>query len=164
MISLAACSARVAAPWSSFAVAVRQALLENAEQASALAEMGAQLAAERERSACLTARALKHSACLTAGVGCLRRAPRASPGAPAPAPLPAASWANPAACCARRTPAASWAGHARRRPCGAQARAHTAEAEADQQLAGARGERDACLEAVRRADALLARLAGDSPL
>jgi len=39
------------------AVVLWQALLENAEQASALVEVGAQLAAERERSACLTARA-----------------------------------------------------------------------------------------------------------
>ncbi len=121
--------------------------------------MGAQLAAERERSACLTARAPQRFAYLTARAGCLP-ARAACLTERAPAGVLAGSKLGRARC----TPAASRADRARRHPAGAQARAHAAEAEADQQLAGARGERDACLEAVRRADALLARLAGDSPL
>ena len=44
----------------------------------------------------------------------------------------------------------------------AQGHAHAAEASAEQQLAGARDKRDACLEAARRADALLARLMSDN--
>lgn len=48
--------------------------------------------------------------------------------------------------------------------CLAQEQARTASAEADQQLAGAWGERDVCLEAAQRADALLVRFAGDDTL